>query len=68
MAQWVERLTLGFGLGHDLMVHEFEPCIRLHAGGIGPAWDSLYLPLSLPLPCLYYLSLKINLKKFFLIF
>ena len=29
VAQSVKHLTLGFGSGHDLMVHEFEPHIRL---------------------------------------
>ena len=29
VAQSVKPLTLAFGSGHDLMVCEFEPCIRL---------------------------------------
>ena len=29
MAQLVERFTLDFGSGHDLMVHGIEPCIAL---------------------------------------
>ena len=29
MAQTVKRLTHDFGSDHDLMVHEFEPCVRL---------------------------------------
>ena len=47
MAQLVERLTLGFGSGHDLTVHEFEPHIMLCAGIAERAWDSLSPPLSL---------------------
>ena len=31
MAQSVKCLTLGFGSGHGLMVHEFGPYIRLCA-------------------------------------
>ena len=30
-----------FGSGHDLMVHEFEPCTGFHADSAEPAWDSL---------------------------
>ena len=43
MAQSVKHLTLGFGSGHDLMVHEFEPCTI----SAGLAWDSLFPSLSL---------------------
>ena len=43
MAQWVKHLTLGFGSGHDLMVHEFEPYIGLSAAVVELAWDSLSL-------------------------
>ena len=66
MAQLVRRLTLGSG--HGLMVCEFEPHVGLGAAGVEPAWDSLSLPLSLPLPCSlsFSLYLKINkLKKIF---
>lgn len=31
MAQSVECLTLGFGLGHYLLGHGIEPCLRLRA-------------------------------------
>ena len=55
MAQSVKHLALGFGLGHDLTVCEFEPCIRLFAGSAEPAWDSLSSLSSHP-----PLSLKIN--------
>ena len=37
MAQSVKRLTLDFGSGHDLAVHELEPC----ADSTKPTWDSL---------------------------
>ena len=56
VAQAVTHLTLGFGLGHDLTVHEFEPYVRLWADSTDPAWDSLSLPLSLPLPFSFSLS------------
>ena len=49
VAQWVTRLTLGFGSDRDLMVCEGEPCIGLCADRAEPVWDSLSLPLSLPL-------------------
>ena len=49
VVQSVKRLTLDFGLGHDLTVHGFEPCVRLCADNAEPAW--FYLPLSAsPLP------------------
>ena len=41
VAQSVKHLTLDFGSGHDLMVCEFEPCVRLCADSEEPAWDSL---------------------------
>ena len=41
--------SLGFSLGHDLTVREFEPCIRLRAGNAEPAWDSLSAPSLLTL-------------------
>ena len=61
MAQLVKGRTLGFGSSPDLMLHEFEPCIRLCAGSAEPAWDSL----SLPLPCYlppFSLSLSLSLS------
>ena len=48
VAQLVKHPTLDFGLGHDFMVHEFEPCIGLCADSVEPAWDSFSLSLSLP--------------------
>ena len=49
MAQLVKRLTLGFGLGHDLQVCEFESHVGLHTD---IAWSLLGILsplLSLPL-------------------
>ena len=40
----VQRPALDFGSGHDLMVCESEPCIRLCADSTKPAWDSLSAP------------------------
>ena len=65
MAQSIERLTLDFGSGHDLVVPGMEPTsgsalIARNLLGI------LSLPLSLPLPCSstlalsHSLSLKVN--------
>ena len=57
MAQLVKHLTLDFSSGHDLMVHEFEPCIGLCDGSAEPAWDSLSPSLSAPpLLALYLLK------------
>ena len=47
MAQSVKPLTLDFGSGHDLMVGETEPRIRLYADSAEPALDSLS-PVSAP--------------------
>ena len=41
MPQLVKCLTLDLGLGHDLMVHEFKPHVRLSADSADPALDSL---------------------------
>ena len=59
VTQVVKHPTLGFGSGHDLRICECEPCVRLCADSPEPAWDSLSL-LSLPLPCLYPLSLSLS--------
>ena len=63
MAQLVKRLTLDFGSGDDLVVHEFEPHVGLWADSVEAAWDSVSLPLSLPLPSLCALSLSLSLSK-----
>ena len=52
--------TLDLDPGLDLRVGKFEPRIGLCTDSVEPAWDSLSLPLSLSLPDLCYLSLKIN--------
>ena len=54
---WLSRLSIQLhDRGHDLEVHEFEPCFRLHiVSGI--------LPLSLPLPNLRAGSLNIKKQK-----
>ena len=60
MAQLVKRATLGFGSRHDLMVPEFEPCVRLHTDSAAPAYDSLYPSLSAPPLFALYLSLSLS--------
>ena len=57
MVQSVKHLTLDFGLGHDLMVHELEPHIGLCVDRAEPAWDSLSF--SSP-PLLFHSFSKIN--------
>ena len=61
MAQLVKRSILDFSSGHDLMVHEFKPRVRLYTDSTEPAWDSLSLFLSAP-PALM-LSLSFSLSK-----
>ena len=61
MAQLVERLTLGFGSGRDLMVHGFQP----HVGSVMAAQSLLGVlspPLSVapPLARTLFLFLKRN--------
>ena len=66
--QYVKRLTLDFGLGHDVTVHEMEFQVGLRAASTEPAWDCLVsLSLSRPPPPPHRscssspsLSLKIN--------
>ena len=60
MAQVVKHPTTDFGSGHDLMVHEIEPHIRLCADSAEPAWDSLSPSLSALPPLVISRSLKIN--------
>ena len=60
MAQSVKRPTVDFGSGCDLMVREFKPCIRLRAGSVEPAWDSLSPSFSAPPPLALYLSNEIK--------
>ena len=58
MTQWVKRPTLDFGSSHDLMVMRLNPVLgsALTVKSLGIRC----LPLSLPHPCLHFLSLKIN--------
>ena len=58
VAQLVEHLTIDFGSGHDLTVHEFKPCSGLCADNVELAWDSVFPAVSAPPPLL--LCLKIN--------
>ena len=58
VAQSVKRLTLDFSSSHDLIDGEFEPCIRLCADSVEPAWDSLSPFLS----ALSQLTLSLCLK------
>ena len=83
MAQSVKHQTLDFGSGHDLgsghdiTVYGVKPYVRLCAGSMEPAWDSLFffplshsplsliplLPLPLSAPPLFMLSLSLKIKK-----
>ena len=56
MAQSIEHPTLGFGSGHDLAIHEFEPHIGLWADGMS-LLGILCLLLSVPPPLLRACSL-----------
>ena len=56
MAQSVKPVTLGLGSGHDIVVHEIEPRVRLCAGSKELAWDSFS---SLSAPPLLELSLSV---------
>ena len=56
-----KHLTLGFGSGLDLTVHEFERRVGLFADSKEPAWDSLSLSLSLSLSV--SLSVSLSLSK-----
>ena len=58
VAQLVKHPTLDFGSGHHPTVCEFETHVGLHADSTEPAWDSLSLPLSLPLLCSHTLYLS----------
>ena len=58
MAQSVKCLILDLSSGHDLMVREMEPQVRLCAGSVEPAWDSLSPILSAPSLLTFFLSLS----------
>ena len=61
---WVTKLVkhpaLDLSSGHNLMVPEFKPHVRLCTGSAEPAWDSLSLPLSTPPPLVCTLTLSQN--------
>ena len=57
VAQSVKPLTLDFGSGHDLLVHEFEPLIELWADSAEPAWDFVSRSLSTPPLLMLFISL-----------
>ena len=59
---WAKSSTLYFSSGHDLMVCECEPCVRLCVGNREPAWDSLSPSLSLSVPPLLMFSLSLSLS------
>ena len=59
VAQSVKHLTLDLGSGHDLTVHEFEPCVQLFADSAEPAKNSLSP--SLPLPCSHVWAFSLSL-------
>ena len=61
VAQSVKQPTLDFSEGHDLMVHEFEPLVGLHADNM---WSMLgFLSLPLPCACMRTLSFSLSLSK-----
>ena len=64
VTQSVKRLTLDFGSGHGLTVHEIKPRMGLCTNSMEPAWDSLSPPLSPSLfaPPLLMLSLSLSLS------
>ena len=66
VAQSVEYLTPDFGSGHDLMVCEFKPHIRLSAVSTEPAVDPLSSSLSLSLhPSLLLSKTSKHLKNIY---
>ena len=60
VAHSVKYPILSFGSGDDLMVYEFEPCIRLSAVSVEPALDPVSLSLCPPLLTLSPSLSKIN--------
>ena len=64
VAHLVEHLTIDFSSGHNLMVCEIEPYIRLCADSTKPASDILSLSSSLSAPPLCSLSLSLSLSLF----
>ena len=61
---WVAQLGgADFGSGHDLAVHEFEPCVGLCAWSLEPALDSVSPSLSACLPLVLLLSPPQKINK-----
>ena len=62
--RWLSQLNVRVLLLAQVMTsrfHEFEPLVGLCVDRVEPAWDSLSLSVSLPLPpCILSVSLKIN--------
>ena len=58
--QSIKRLALDFSSGHELMVHEFKPHIRLYTDIVEPTWDSLSPSPSLCPSPTHVLNLKVN--------
>ena len=65
MPGWLSWLSirLDFGSGHDLTVHEFEPCVGLYAGTVDTAWDSV-CPVSAPPPVVRVCTLILFQNKY----
>ena len=61
MAQFVKRSVLDFGSGHDLMIWEIKPCVRLCTDNAEPAWDS-HSSLSAPPLLVRALNLSLSLS------
>ena len=63
-SRWLSQLSIDVGSGHDLMVHEFKPRIRLCADSsvLEPALDSVSPSLSATLSLMFSLSLKNKLS------
>ena len=55
---WRSRLSAQLQPGHDPVVHEFEPHVRLWADSLEPVSDSVSPSLSAPPPFMLSLSLK----------
>ena len=57
---WMAQLSIrcDFSSGHNLIVRELEPHLRLFADSAEPAWDSLFSSLSTPPPFVCALSLS----------
>ena len=61
--RWLSRLSVQVLILAQVMISvcEFEPRVKLCSDSAEPAWDSLSLPVSRPLPCSSILSLSLSL-------